>query len=261
MKQYICLTCGKRFLDRHYQKEGRKYCSRECYPAGSFWLGRNHKPETIEKMRVSARNRKENPERIRNLIKRNRKGRGKKREPCPKWLKEKLKKLKTGKKRSDLDKKKMRDSWTDERRRIYSKRMKDFQTLERRQKARERLQRVKPWLYLDRSNSKRTIIEKILARILDELGLEHEPQKFLYYFYVDEYLSQYRLVIEANGNYWHSRDDQRKKDLSKRAYLESRGEKVLFLWGSDLKKHPDSCKKIIMEAVKSVEENSLVKSP
>lgn len=257
MKEYVCITCGKTFFDTHYQKQGRKYCNMKCFPHKT-WLGRKHTPETIEKMKMLALRTWSDPRIRRKRVKASRieakKRRGIKRKPCPEHVKKLLSTQRKGNKKSESIKRKMRNSWTDERRELYRKRMTEFMNSERREQAKYRVSKVKPWLYVDRKYIKRTRIELILAKILDGLKVKHEPQKFLYYFYVDEYVSEHRLVIEANGEYWHRREDVIKRDFSKRAYLEKRGERVLVLWESELEKEPDLCKQKISEAIK----NSLI---
>lgn len=108
-----------------------------------------------------------------------------------------------------------------------------------------------------------TDIEEILFNMLNELKIDHIPQKLMYgKFTVDEFVPQYNLVIEAFGSYWHG--DTRRfpnpsemqiknshRDRSKLKYLVSCGHRVLILREIDLKRSPDLCKEEILLAIEN----------
>jgi len=65
-----------------------------------------------------------------------------------------------------------------------------------------------------------TSIEKKVYSELKERGLLFEKQKLINgKFLVDAYIPSLNLVIEADGDYWHSLDRVVKKDKAENAYL------------------------------------------
>ena len=79
-------------------------------------------------------------------------------------------------------------------------------------------------------------IERKVAEQLDCIGIHYVQQKELMYgkFYADFYIPSLKLVIECNGDYWHSLPHriQRDKDLKK--YVERSGHKIIFIWEHEI---------------------------
>lgn len=75
-----------------------------------------------------------------------------------------------------------------------------------------------------------TSIEKKLYEELKNRGLLFEIQKLINgKFLVDAYIPSLNLVIEADGDYWHSLDRVVKKDRAENSYLIKCGYKLLRL--------------------------------
>ena len=75
-----------------------------------------------------------------------------------------------------------------------------------------------------------TSIELKVYDKLKELGIIFETQKLINgRFVVDAYIPSLNLVIEVDGNYWHSLDRIIKKDRAENAYLSKCGYGVLRL--------------------------------
>ncbi len=75
-----------------------------------------------------------------------------------------------------------------------------------------------------------TSIEKKLYQELKDRGLLFEKQKLINgKFLVDAYIPLLNLIIEADGNYWHSLERVVKKDKSENAYLTKCGYNLLRL--------------------------------
>lgn len=75
-----------------------------------------------------------------------------------------------------------------------------------------------------------TSIEKKLYNELKKRGLLFEEQKLINgKFLVDAYVPFLNLVIEADGDFWHSLDRVKKKDKAENAYLAKCGYKLLRL--------------------------------
>lgn len=112
---------------------------------------------------------------------------------------------------------------------------------------------------------KKTDIEEILSKLLDRMDLAHEPQYIIgNKFVVDEFLSDYNVIVEAWGDFWHANprrfsenqltDIQKKnviKDISRIKYLEACGYIVITLWGYDLKNNIAKCQETIQDAFPS----------
>lgn len=81
-----------------------------------------------------------------------------------------------------------------------------------------------------------TSIEKMVYQELRERGLLFEKQKLINgKFIVDAYIPSLNLIIEADGNYWHSLDKTRRKDKAENAYLKKCGYKLLRLTEEEIK--------------------------
>lgn len=81
-----------------------------------------------------------------------------------------------------------------------------------------------------------TSIEKKVYEELKARGLLFEKQKLINgRFLVDAYIPSLNLVIEADGNYWHSLEKVKKRDKTKNAYLTKCGYKLLRLSETEIK--------------------------
>lgn len=85
-------------------------------------------------------------------------------------------------------------------------------------------------------NSKEpTSIEKKLYEELKSRGILFEKQKLVNdRFIVDAYIPSLNLVIEADGDYWHSLDRVVKKDKAENAYLKTCGFNMLRLTETEI---------------------------
>ena len=81
-----------------------------------------------------------------------------------------------------------------------------------------------------------TSIEKKLYEELKSRGILFEKQRLINgHFIVDAYIPSLNLVIEADGDYFHSREDVKKHDKAKNAYLTKCGFGLLRLWGTEIR--------------------------
>lgn len=86
------------------------------------------------------------------------------------------------------------------------------------------------------------VFRKRPTRIEKELYSYLERQKVRFYkqrlikgkFLVDAYVPKHNLVIEADGDYWHSLEHNAKRDKARNAYLTKCGYKVLRLKEADI---------------------------
>lgn len=108
------------------------------------------------------------------------------------------------------------------------------------------------------NSSKRSFIEKKMKWLLDELKIKNESQSIIFrntykqngqrrYFKPDFLLKDYKVIIECDGDYWHSKTVD--KDIERQKELESMGYVVLRFKGSqirnDLKSVSDEIQRVI----------------
>lgn len=103
----------------------------------------------------------------------------------------------------------------------------------------------------------------ILNKILDDLHIEYMREYSIKYYLIDSYLPKYNLMIEVQGDYWHSHPLKTKernkyqekgyaKDVRKHSYcLNNYNIEILYLWEDDLRKRPELCKSLIKEYVQN----------
>lgn len=103
-----------------------------------------------------------------------------------------------------------------------------------------------------------------INKLLDIMRIKYINEKGFKYYAVDNYLTDYNLIIEVMGTYWHcdirkfnmiKYSNQRKriiKDKAKRTYLKNKyGIKVLYLWEEDINNNIDLCKEIILKYIEN----------
>lgn len=112
-----------------------------------------------------------------------------------------------------------------------------------------------------------TKIQIKINELLDKLDIKYEREKDFTYYNVDNYLTEYNLIIEVMGDYWHSNpltynengrnmnDIQRRtltKDKQKRSYIKNHYQiPILNLWERDINENIQLCELIIKEYVKN----------
>lgn len=93
--------------------------------------------------------------------------------------------------------------------------------------------------FVAHAKTEQTAIEKVVASVLDELGVTYETQKVFGHFVCDFYIPSVNLVIEADGDYWHNKPEVKKRDRMKNYFLMVKvGLKLLRLWEHEIKQNP-----------------------
>lgn len=92
-----------------------------------------------------------------------------------------------------------------------------------------------------RQHSGRTSIEVAVARVLDALGVMYEEQKPFGYYTADFYIPSQNLVIECDGDYWHSLPGRSGHDRRKDTFLRNRGYRVVRLTETDINADAQAC--------------------
>ena len=95
--------------------------------------------------------------------------------------------------------------------------------------------------------NKRTGIELKIAELLTTLEINYEEQKpICNRFVVDFYIPCKNLIIECNGDYWHNRPEQIKRDNARINYLTKCGYKIITLWEHEINENIEQCKEEIL---------------
>lgn len=81
-----------------------------------------------------------------------------------------------------------------------------------------------------------TSIEIKVGKQLKDYGVRYIYQKPICngHFIVDFYLPEYKLVVECNGDYWHSRPERKERDKELEEYVLSKGKDILWLWEHEI---------------------------
>lgn len=85
----------------------------------------------------------------------------------------------------------------------------------------------------------RSPIEHVLAQILKGMGIKYKQNQYIGNMEVDFLLEDQKLVIEANGKWYHNqqKDSKKANDLFKMGY------RVIQFWGTDIMNRPDKIRK------------------
>lgn len=96
-----------------------------------------------------------------------------------------------------------------------------------------------------------TKIELKVKEFLDTLNITYyHPYSFYYKYLVDFAYPDLKLIIECDGDYWHTKDQKViDKDIEENEFIEEKGWKILRLWESDINIDFEECKKKIMDFV------------
>lgn len=104
----------------------------------------------------------------------------------------------------------------------------------------------------------------IINNILDDLKINYERETNFEFFSVDNYLIDYNLIIEVQGDYWHtnplkftsnitnSQYDRIGRDKAKHSYIKNQYEiECLYLWESDILNNKELCNMLIKKYIEN----------
>ena len=83
--------------------------------------------------------------------------------------------------------------------------------------------------------SKPTKIERLVAQLLDDLGVCYVAQYAVGGYCADFFIPDKMLIVECDGFYWHSKAGAREHDAERDKYLKRRGYKVIRLGEDEIK--------------------------
>lgn len=109
-----------------------------------------------------------------------------------------------------------------------------------------------------------TIPQKIVNTILDEIGIKYVREQVFEFYAVDNYLLDFNLIIEVQGDYWHAHplkftsnltEVQYKRigqDKSKHSYFNNQYNiEILYLWETDILKNKELCVELVKKYIDS----------
>lgn len=105
-------------------------------------------------------------------------------------------------------------------------------------------------------------VQTTINNLLDDMKITFEEEYDIKYYLVDCYLTDYHLMIEVQGDFWHCSPLLNKnsvgiknnvvKDKRKHTYIKNKyGIEVLYLWESDVRNNIDLCQKLIETYISS----------
>jgi len=111
---------------------------------------------------------------------------------------------------------------------------------------------------LKKFKRKETNPERIVREMLESTGVLFQQEAPLGFYTVDFLLPDFRLVIQADGDYWHanpktypnptpSQRKRRRLDASCDSFLNNRNYRVLRFWETRLKTDVEGCEKQLLE--------------
>ena len=117
----------------------------------------------------------------------------------------------------------------------------------------ERATRLKPWIEagLRSTKSQGTSIEIAIRNVLIGRNVPFIEQAEIGRYRVDFLIPNKNIVIECDGEYWHSSPESKEKDRFRDVKLIAMGYSVIRLTGSDIKRNP---KEALLKGLRKVKE-------
>lgn len=108
--------------------------------------------------------------------------------------------------------------------------------------------------YLAASSGKRTSIEIKMAEELTARGIEYIEQYNLGdKFALDFFIPEYNIVIECDGDYWHTRPEAIRRDKRKNAYVKACGFSMYRFWEREINADVEACVDVVMAEINDKE--------
>jgi len=101
---------------------------------------------------------------------------------------------------------------------------------------------------------KYTSIELKINKLLTNMGIVFKDQILLEGVgNMDFFLPNYRIVIQCDGNYWHSKQKVKDRDINQDLQLMFKGYTILRFSETDIHKNIKKCQRKISDAVKALQ--------
>jgi len=102
-------------------------------------------------------------------------------------------------------------------------------------------------------NTSNTDIELIMQKELEKRNYNFETQVNILQYRPDILLTDYNIIIECDGRYWHDNPESRERDKQRDIKIEKEGYKILRFWDDEIKKHINWCLKKIEDLILNYE--------
>lgn len=106
--------------------------------------------------------------------------------------------------------------------------------------------------------------QQMINNLLDEMSIKYIGEYDCKYYLIDQYLTEYNLMIEVQGDFWHCSPllsnksntsgikNNKLKDKRKHSYIKNNYNiEVLYLWETDVNENIELCKKLIELYIKN----------
>lgn len=104
------------------------------------------------------------------------------------------------------------------------------------------------------SSGKRTSIEIAMSEELTRRGIEHTEQFNLDGVFVPDFmLTEHNIIIECDGDYWHSLPENVVRDKRKNAYYRMKGITYFRFWEREINADVEACVDIILTEINAKE--------
>lgn len=115
-----------------------------------------------------------------------------------------------------------------------------------------------------KTKTRNTEIQLIVNNILQKYNIRYECEYLVGFMQIDNYLMDYNLMIEVQGDYWHVNpviynktgrliNDTQAKDIiqdkKKRTMMKNKGINILYLWETDIKLNLKLCELLILRYI------------
>lgn len=122
------------------------------------------------------------------------------------------------------------------------------------------------WVTLEGTKNSIEISEpqKIINELLNDMNIKFDSEYDCKYYLVDHYLSEYNLMIEVQGDFWHCSpllseksntsgiQNNIIKDKRKHTYIKNQyGIEILYLWEKDIKENIELCRELITSYIEN----------
>lgn len=99
-------------------------------------------------------------------------------------------------------------------------------------------------------DGRRTSIEIKMAEELDRRGINYIEQRNLNdKFLLDFMLPEYNIVIECDGDYWHTRPEAIRRDKRKNAYVKACGFSMYRFWEHEINTDVEACVDMVLAEI------------
>jgi len=216
---------GQKLSEEHkarFNFKGRKHSQESLKKMSKAQKGRIVSEETRAKLKLINIGRKASNE---TRLKLSKAGKGRK---LSKEHIEKTRQFHLGRKRSEETKQKMKDVW-------------DKRTAEER------------YLHLEPAHKAARLanpssIEIAIRQVLDSLGIDYLIEQKIGPYWPDILISDRNLVIECDGEYWHSVPGCKEKDAERDRYFEEKGYKVVRIPECEIRKDAEHATELALIA-------------